>query len=178
MTARWYAVMTEARAEPLATHHLRRQGYGVLYLHYPAEIRHARRVAKVTRPYFPRYVFAAVAPELPIGPIGRSIGVAGVVQAAGEPLEVPQEVIGELTSRADPNGLVAPPQAAGRAIYAPGQEVTIAQGPFAGHRATILLDDGDRIRATLRWFARDVTVTLEPGDIAGDNSPALRRAPN
>lgn len=170
--------MTEARAEPLATHHLRRQGYGVLYLHYPAEIRHARRVAKVTRPYFPRYVFAAVAPDLPIGPIGRSTGVAGIVQAAGEPLEVPQEVIGELTSRADPNGLVAPPQRQERPIYALGQEVTIAQGPFAGHRATILLDDGDRIRATLRWFARDVTVTLEPGDIAGDNSPAVRRAPN
>lgn len=174
---RWYAVMTEARAEPLATHHLRRQGYGVLYLHYPATVRHARRTMATTKPYFPRYVFAEVAPDLPIGPIGRSIGVAGVVQAAGEPLEVPSEVIGELMTRSDPNGLVAPPQPQERPIYAPGREVTIAEGPFAGHAAVIILDDGERIRVALKWLGRDVNVTIEPGALAGATSPAVRSAP-
>lgn len=174
---RWYAVLTQARAEPLATHHLRRQGYGVLYLHYPAEIRHARRIKAVTKPYFPRYVFAGAKDDQPVGPIAHSIGVAAIVQAAGEPLEVPREVIGELEARAGPDGLVAPPQALERPVWAPGQEVAIASGPFAGEQATVVVDDGSRIRLILRWLGRKVRATVAPDALVA-SSPALRSAPN
>ena len=97
---RWYAVFTHVQSESLAASHLRRQGYGVLYLHYRGQVRHARRVRRVIKPYFPRYLFTCCA-ELPLAPIAHTPGVAAIVQAGPEPLEVPGDVIVELAARAD-----------------------------------------------------------------------------
>jgi transcriptional antiterminator RfaH len=174
-SVRWFAVLTQARAEPLAATHLRRQGYGVLYLHYPATVTHARRVRRVHKPYFPRYLFAACENQ-PVGPIARSIGVAALVQAGPEPLEIPHPVIAELAARGDADGFVAGlggPQERGR--FPPGLEVAIARGPLQGLLATILIDDGVRVACVLRWLGRQIKVTIEPEALAVF-SPALRRA--
>ena len=174
--ARWFAIHTESQAETLATYHLRRQGYEILYLRYPQEIRHARKTRLAWRPLFPRYLFAQVAGSQPIGPIHRTIGVSSIVSAAQEPLEVPSPIIDELQARADRDGLLAPLPARSRPLLAAGEVVTIANGPFAGFSGSVILDDGTRIRISLRWLGRQIEASIEP-DAVTVASPALRRAP-
>ena len=173
---RWFAIHTQSQAETLATHNLRCQGYGVLYLRYPQEIRHARKVRVAFRPYFPRYVFAQVANDQLVGPIARTIGVSSIVGAAQEPLEVPSPIITELQARADRDGLLAPAPARLRPPLAAGDPITIANGPFAGFSGSVILDDGTRIRISLKWLGRQIEASIEPDAINGP-SPALRSAP-
>ena len=174
---RWYAVHTHVQAEAFAASHLRRQGYGVLYLHYPATVRHARRQKRVLRPYFPRYLFTCCT-ELPLAPVAHTPGVVAIVQAGPDPLEVPGDVIAELAARADANGLVTVSgEVQKRACFVPGQEVAIASGPLQGLLATILRDDGGKIAVMLHWLNRQIKVALDSDALAVD-SPALRSAPN
>ena len=178
-SGRWFAVFTHTQAEAFATQHLRRQGYGVLYLHYHGTVRHARRVRRVIRPYFPRYLFACCT-ALPLAPIIHTPGVATIVQAGpGEPLEIPGPIIAELAARGDQDGLVnALGESEKRRSFVPGMEVAIASGPLQGLLATILRDDGgNKIVCVLRWLNRRLKVTLDCEALAVD-SPALRSAPN
>jgi transcriptional antiterminator RfaH len=179
-SVRWFAVLTNVRAEPLAAKHLRRQGYGVLYLHYPATVSHARRLRRVIKPYFPRYLFAACLEDLPVGPITRTTGVAALVQAGPDPLEIPHPVIDELASRGDADGLVLGlEEPYKRKIFRLGQEVAIARGPLQGLVATItgLSMNGQGAVCALRWLGRSVNVNFDFEALAVF-SPALRSAPN
>jgi transcription antitermination factor NusG len=173
---RWFAVHTHPQHEIIAAHHLRRQSYRVVFLHYLAEIRHARRITRVIRPYFARYLFAGLRQDQPLGPICRTIGVASLIKSGQEPLEVPAPVIDELTARASPDGLVAPAPARLRPLLAPGEDVMIAHGPLSGFRATVILDDKTKVRLLVKWLGRQIEATVDPEAVTA-LSPALRSAP-
>jgi transcriptional antiterminator RfaH len=175
-SARWLAVHTHPQHEALATYHLRRQTYPVVFLHYFTEIRHARRKTTVLRPYFPRYIFAEINDNLPMAPIATTPGVAAIVKSGQEPLQVPKAVIQELSARADPDGLVAPLPARLRPLLAPGEEVSITSGPLQGFPGVVILDDGNRIRLNIKLLGRQIEATVEPGAVTA-LSPALRSAP-
>lgn len=178
--ASWYAIHTHPQHEASAAFHLRRQNYRVLFLRYPQEIRHARKIRLAWRPLFPRYLFAQVTGSQAIGPINRTPGVSSIVTAGGktgqEPLQVPSPIIDELRGRADPDGLLAPTPARLRPLLAAGEPVTIANGPFAGFSGSVILDDGTRIRISIKWLGRTIEASIEP-DAINAPSPALRSAP-
>jgi hypothetical protein len=56
----WHVVETHPHAEAKAAAHLERQGYATYLPRYLRERRHARRVAIVPAPLFPRYLFVAI----------------------------------------------------------------------------------------------------------------------
>ena len=169
----WYAVMTNARAELLAAAELCRQGYEVLYLHYPGTVSHARRVSRVLRPYFPRYLFARVEATQSVYGVNHTQGVSTVVYAGDEPVEVPEKVIEELRTRGDENGLVkmTPDEEEVRKRYETGAQVEILTGPFAGFLGVVELDKGKEVCIFLETFKRRVRFGLMPEQV----SPVVRR---
>jgi transcriptional antiterminator RfaH len=174
---RWFCVHTHPQAEATAHHHLRRQGYATLWLHYRAEIHHARKVTAILRSYFPRYLFCAIADSQGLGPINRTAGVATIVAAGQEPLQVPSPIIDQLQARADQDGLVAPTLARSRPLLASGQHVQIIAGPLAGFPGIVVLDEGNRIRLDIKLLGRYIEASIEP-DAVTAKSPALRSVPN
>jgi transcription antitermination factor NusG len=174
--ARWFAIHTHPQHEPLAALNLRRQDYRVLWLHYRAEIRHARKIRQVLRSYFPRYLFCAIADSQGLGPINRTAGVAAIVSAGQEALEVPNDIIDQLSARADEDGLLAPLPARSRPLLASGSHVQIVSGPLIGFPGIVVLDEGNRIRLDIKMLGRYIEASIEP-DAVTAISPALRRAP-
>lgn len=172
MSRTWHAVHTKPRLEWLVDDLLRQQGYETLYLHYPDTIRHARRVVQVQRAYFPRYLFVAVANGQSFYDINHTIGVSTVIYAAGEPLEVPPEVIGELRERGDKEGLVelAPEEKKQRLRYRPGEMVRVNDGPLMGFLGAVSLDNGRQVHVWMEMFKGRVNVGFAPEQL----SPARR----
>lgn len=170
----WYVVHTLSRAEAIAEHHLRQAGYGVLYLHYAATIRHARRSFNVLRPYFPRYVFFEANGQGLYG-AANAVGVLEIVGCAGEPLEVPERVMDELRRRGDAKGLVdAQVVENGRRRFSIGSRVRVAGGPLEGFFAEVALDDGEHVRVWLQMFGGRIEAIFDPAGLEASASADAR----
>ncbi len=170
----WYAVHTNARKEGLANKLLKHQGFETLYLHYSGVVKHARKVRKVEKPYFPRYIFAGVSNGLSVYNINKTIGVSTVVYLGDNPLEIPGSVIEELQARGNKIGLVQfmPVESIEqRGRYRQGQRVAILEGPLAGFLATVSLDTGQQVTVWLEMFKGQVKAAFKPEAL----SPARRR---
>ncbi len=144
---------------------LRGQGFEVLHLYYATTIKHARRVRRVSRPYFPRYVFASVVEGTSLAQINRTIGVSTVVCLGDKPLEIPATVIEELRARGNEQGLVRftpADQRQARKRFRRGEAVRITDGPMAGLLATVALDSGSAIRVWLEMFGGQVEALFDP----------------
>jgi transcriptional antiterminator RfaH len=163
---KWFAVLTNARAEWMAHQELRRQGYDTLYLHYMGTVSHANRKIGVLKPYFPRYLFVGVEPGQSIGKVNKTQGVSTVVYFGDEPLAVPDRVMDELRAKGNRDGLVDVPAAPVRERLERGTQVTLESGPFAGFIATVSLDRGASIVVWLRSFGdRLIPLTVGPEDV-------------
>ena len=163
----WYAVHTLAKKEALAAWTLQRLGYEVVFLHYFARLKHARRTWRVLRPLFPRYIFAGVPNAHTVSGINRSFGVATVVHLGDEPVPIPLDVIDELRSRGNASGLVLHEAETGterRLRYRRGQQVRITVGTLEGLMAIVALDAGHQVRVWLDFLGGRVAVTHPLGN--------------
>jgi len=96
----WYAVYTRPQAEARALENLLRQGYSAYLPRYRTEIRHARHRQTVSRPLFPRYLFAGIdRPMMRWRPILSTFGVVGIVRAGEHPNPVASQIIDALRGR-------------------------------------------------------------------------------
>ena len=163
--ASWYAVQTKARAEWLAHCQLKAAGYDSLYLHFLGLVQHARRQIAVLKPYFPRYLFVCLEPGQSLGLVTRTIGVATIVHAGDQPLEIPEAVIAELRSRGDSAGMIGAEEVRKRGLLKRGSQVRILQGPLEGFLATVALDDGARIKVWVSMFGRHTTTRLSSSGV-------------
>lgn len=59
----WFAVRCKPRQEFAARHELERQGFTVYLPQEIKLVRHARRMERIPRPFFPGYLFLHLAPE-------------------------------------------------------------------------------------------------------------------
>lgn len=124
----WFAVQTQPHAEARATLHLNRQGYDVFFPRYKKERRHARRHDIVEAPLFPGYIFVAL--DLAADrwrSVLSTMGVRRLLTAGDRPLAVPPQVMDDLWSRADTDGLFTLDD---QPSYRPGDALTITEGPF------------------------------------------------
>ena len=156
---RWYAVYTKPRNEELATQHLVRQGFEIVYPRYLKRRSHARVVSSVSAPLFPRYLFASFEIAAPSWSAIRSTrGVIDLVRNGVSPAPVPDEIIGEIRRRADDNGHVV----LGKQLHLErGDSFCIDTGPFAAHVAIFEeRRDNDRVIALLSLLGRKVTVQM------------------
>ena len=94
----WLLVYTKAHAEAWTELNLRNQGFAPLL----------PRVASRSgfAPLFPRYVFVGYEPGARTSAIGNTLGVMYVVSCGGAPARVPLDVIDEIRSRMNENGVV------------------------------------------------------------------------
>ena len=161
---RWYAVHSRPCQEGLADTNLRAQGYLTFY---PFErVRRRRRITGTTRfaiqwvevAHFPRYLFVALRKDgESLYAVNETLGVATVVYAGGEPLEVPHDVMDELTARLGLDG------DAGTVKYAPGQEVRfVEESPLAGLVAAVAVDKGKAVRLWIDVLGQKRGLTVDP----------------
>lgn len=156
---RWFVVETQPRAERLAVSHLERQGFPALCPHFRKTRRHARRVQSVLAPVFPGYAFVQFDPARhQWRAINGTTGVRRLVAASPmRPQPMPEGVMQLILARCEGDVMTSlVPQ------VAPGDEVRLVSGPFAGRLATVEgLDDRGRVRLLL-----DVLGGVTPVDVA------------
>lgn len=161
----WYAVHTQPNGEERAQINLERQGFEVYLPKYLKHRRHARRVERVRRPLFPRYLFVRFDPErAQWRSINGTFGVAYLVANGNEPAPVPDSVVAAIQARHDDADLVVlhTPKS-----FEPGQKLEIVDGPFAWHTGLFQrLSESERVVLLLDLLGRQVTVTVPPAAIA------------
>ena len=161
----WYVVHSQPHGEERARLNLERQGFDVYLPKYLKHRRHARRVERVRRPLFPRYLFVRFDPErAQWRSINGTFGVAYLVSHGDEPIPVPDKIVDAMQARHDDDGLVV--------LYTPasfrlGQKLEIVDGPFAWHTGLFQrLNDNERVVLLLDLLGRQVSVTVSPGAVA------------
>ena len=156
----WYAVYTRPRAEDTALDNLRRQGYRAYLPRYRAAVSHARRRHMVSRPLFPRYLFAGVdRASMPWRPILSTIGVSGVVRAGDAPVPVPDGLLAALRAQ-EAAGLFD--RIGARRPLNVGELVRVTVGAFREMVGQLIeLRDQDRIVVLLELLGRQVRAQLE-----------------
>src|SRR5215831_10830985 len=87
---RWYLAHTRPNNERKAEFHLNAQGFVTFLPQIEKTIRHARRLATVRRPLFPRYLFVRfdVTQDRWLS-VNGTIGVGRLVMQDGRPVAVP-----------------------------------------------------------------------------------------
>jgi transcriptional antiterminator RfaH len=157
---RWYAVYTQPRAESVALGNLLRQGYCAYLPRYRTTVSHARRRETVSRPLFPRYLFAGVdRASMAWRPILSTFGVSGMVRAGDEPVPVPDRLV--TTLRAQETAGLLDRIAATRTLRV-GELVRVTTGAFEDVVGRLVeLRDQDRVVVLLEWLGREVRAQFE-----------------
>lgn len=160
---RWYLIHTKSLAEPLAERHLTRQGYEVFLPRIVQSVRRGGRWRDQVVALFPRYLFLGLSEgEQILAPVHSTVGVTGVVRFGSRYTTVPEQVIGDLRARADPDtGL----HRLNRPRLVPGMRVKIRMGPFDGLDGVFEREAGaERVVILLQLLGHDASVCV-PADL-------------
>jgi transcriptional antiterminator RfaH len=157
MSAFWFAVQTQPRAEERAKWHLENQNIITYLPLYRRPVRHARRVAIALRPLFPGYLFVHLDPEVcRWRSINGTVGVRQILTDGLVPLPLPDRVIDEIKARQDETGAVKL-----RATFKPGQTVRLVQGALANIDALFEeIRDEDRVILLVSLLGRKVRMQV------------------
>lgn len=135
----WYLVHTKPRQEAVAALNLQRQGYPCYLPMLTLDKLRRSRIATVTEPMFPRYLFVQLdsAPNARSwAPIRSTLGVTQLVHFGNRPARVDDALIGMIRER-EHSGPPAPG-------YQAGDKVVVTAGPFAGVEAIFESADAQR----------------------------------
>jgi len=160
----WYLIHTKCGQEPAAEFNLRRQGYEVYYPRLLQSMRFRGRWASRIGSLFPRYLFLSLAVgQQAMGPIRSTIGVANIVRFGYAYAVVPDFIVEELRSRADPEtGLLALQSRA----FQPGASVRITTGLFQGLEGVFQREVADeRVVLLLELLGRETSLLLPAAHI-------------
>jgi transcriptional antiterminator RfaH len=157
---RWYLVHTKPRGEAVAEANLRRQGYDIYLPRLAHRVLSRYRWRERVQPLFPRYLFLQLAEgSQALAPVQSSMGVSSVVRFGATYAVVPDGIIDELRSRAEPqSGLhrlnrIAPP--------VPGEAIKITMKPFDGLAGIFERACGnDRVLVLLRLLGQETSLRL------------------
>jgi len=158
----WIVAHSHVNTEATAEAHLKRQGYEVYLPRYQKTRRHARRIDKVIRPLFPRYLFIAYDAETtPWRSIRSTVGISHLLTAGERPLIAPQGIIEELRNRENTSGFIT---GLGTDGLKPGEKVRIVSGPFSEQLGIFEgLTDSQRVAVLLDVMGRQVRAKM-PAD--------------
>lgn len=134
----WYLIHTKARQEAVALTNLSRQGFECYLPMLKVEKIRQRKTALVAEAMFPRYLFIrldASGSGQSWSPIRSTLGVTQLVKFGGHAAMVDAQIVDLIRSREHSN----PAQA----MFAPGQHVVVADGPFAGLEAIYQTTDAE-----------------------------------
>jgi len=136
----WYVIHTKPKQEARALLNLTNQGYECFLPMHKKQV--VRRAAVVTQsePLFSRYLFIQLDTNLSgksWGPIRSTLGVSKLVVFGSEPARVDSNLIHLFKQRELSVADQVTP------LFKTGDQVVIAQGPFAGLNATFQMSDGE-----------------------------------
>ena len=131
----WYVVHTKPKQEGRALENLQNQGFTCFLPTMQVQKLRNQRVQVVTEPMFSRYLFIQLDDQSQNwGPIRSTFGVSKLVSFGPQPAKVPPEFVAFLKE--------APPETLER-MFAPGDTVQVAAGPFQGLEGRYLAHDGE-----------------------------------
>lgn len=144
----WYVVHTNPKQEDRAYSNLR--SWGVETMHPKMKARRVNEftgaLSYVTKPLFPRYIFAKFNASKQLAKISFTRGVHHVVSFGGQPTPVEEDVIKIISARIDEKGFVK----LGEDLK-PGDKVVIKGGPLRDFQGVFEreLNDNERISVLL-----------------------------
>jgi transcriptional antiterminator RfaH len=145
----WYVVHTNPKQEDRAYSNLR--CWGVETLHPKLKTRRVNEfsgaLTYITKPLFPRYIFAKFDARQQLAKISFTRGVHHGVSFGGQPTPVEEDVIKIISARIDDNGFVK----LGGDKLKPGDKVVIKAGPLRDFQGVFEreLNDNERISVLL-----------------------------
>jgi transcriptional antiterminator RfaH len=158
MMPAWYAVRTKPKHEHIATANLRRHlAMTVFFPKIRLEKLTRRGLVRVVEPLFPCYVFIHCAVEEQVNEIQHVSGVGRLVRFGNKFPPVADAIIEELQTYFGADDLIAI-----ESRLAPGDEVTVATGAFAGMSAQVLksLPAKKRVQILLDILGQPTTVEV------------------
>ncbi len=138
-TLTWYLIYTKPRQEAIALTNLSRQGFECYLPMLKVEKIRQRKTALVAETMFPRYLFIRLDTSgtgQSWSPIRSTLGVNKMVTFGGHPAKVDSPLIDHIRFRETSH--TAQP------MFAPGEHVVVADGPFTGLEAIYQTTDAER----------------------------------
>ena len=155
---RWYTVQSKPRQERVALANLLRQDYAAYLPHCTQRKLTRGRYQSLTAPLFPGYVFVELDPgQDNTAPIHSTIGCTGLVRFGTRMPALPAGFIERLRELEQREGAlrIAEPE------WAPGQRLSVTEGPFAGLNAIFKTRSGaERVIVLLEWLGAQRPVEL------------------
>jgi transcriptional antiterminator RfaH len=173
--AAWYCARTKPKHEHIAAANLRKNS-GLEIFNPRLQMQRATRrgLVRVIEPLFPCYIFVRCSIESVMNEIQYTNGVSSLVHFGDRIPVVPDAVIEELQScfTSEEPMLVADP-------LAPGTEVVLADGAFAGMRAYVLrvMSARQRVQVLLDILGRPTEVEVDRGAVALETNTLAGMAP-
>ena len=156
----WYAIYTKSKEEDRADRNLRAWGVET----FAPKIRERRynQYTKVstflTKPLFPRYIFARFKAQHLQHKVSFTRGVQRVVNFGGDPVVIDEQIISIIRTRLDDDGYIVIGDE-----FAVGDSVLIKDGPLAGFNGIFKrgLKDKDRVVILLTTASYQPHVVIE-----------------
>jgi len=152
----WYAIRTKPRQEERAVENLRSWGIAILAARLKGH--NGRRDSQL----FPGYIFARFEGPKMLHNVYFTRGVAYVVSFGGVPAPISDDVIEEICSRMDENGIIN-----NRLFLKPGDEVVIRSGPLRNFVGVFERESGmERVQILLHAVAYSARVQVPRLEVA------------
>lgn len=157
----WFAVRCRPGREFVAMHELERQSFSVYLPQEMKLIRHARKMEKKPRPFFPGYIFLHLtANERRWMAIRSTHGTIGVVHFGACYPPVPDAVIAALKSIESSDGLICHGEDS-VSPFKPGERVRVSDGNLSGIEGVFVCRNGnERAMVLLEMLHRQVKAKL------------------
>ncbi len=162
-TATWYVAQIKPGQFERARVNLIRQGYDVVMPRLRKAMRKGGGTAMRHSPLFPGYAFIREPGDShDWRPINATYGVGRLIAGEhGRPATLPAGFVESLLSCTDSDGVFSAPPS-----VAPGDDVEIVVGPFAGIVArVVMLTETGRIRLLLDLMGRSVRTEVDQLDV-------------
>ena len=175
MMPAWYSVRTKPKHEHIATANLRRHlALEVFFPKIRLEKLTRRGLVRVVEPLFPCYIFIYCVVEEQVSEIQHVSGVSRLVQFGNRFPPVADAIMEELQACFGADDLISV-----ESQLAPGDEVTVATGAFAGMSAQVLksLPAKKRVQILLDILGRPTTVEVGSESVMLKNNSLAELAP-
>jgi transcriptional antiterminator RfaH len=171
----WYCARTKPKHEHIAAANVRtRLNLEVFHPRLRMERATSRGVVRLTEPLFPGYIFVRCAIEKKLNEIQRTNGISSLVHFGDRIPTVEDSVIGELQECFEADSPLALND-----CLAPGDEVMVGEGAFAGMSAFVLrvLPARQRVQVLLDVLGRPTPVEVDRNSVVLERDSIAQRAP-
>ena len=155
----WYVIHALSNQEFRAKLNLQRQNYIVYLPQYIGTRKHARKVEKIVKPLFPRYLFIQL--DLlhdNISSINSTFGVNKIVALGKEPSIISNEVIKNFMDLEDNKGNL---DCIVNSRFKIGENIKIKDGVLKGNNAVFMgINENQRVSVLLSMMGRKLNISM------------------